>query len=97
MNQLSKELSTVDWKQLAGWLDVNLGKIDGIEARCLREGGDLASCYRSSLVWHLCQSAVGTVEDLIQDIEKALKEMDKNLQASKIHQLDLGKIIAIYV
>ena len=65
--------------------------MDGIETKCNREGGsDLAMCYRSSLVWTFCQSTTGTVQAVGEEIAKALERMDKNLQASRIRQLNIG-------
>ena len=90
MAKIARELDTVNWKTLAGWLDIQQGKVDGIEARCLRDGGEVAECFRINLVRTFCVSEGVTAEMAREKIAQALKEMGKNLQASKIRQLELG-------
>ena len=90
MAKIAGELDTVDWKTLAGWLDIQQGKVDGIEAKCLRDGGELAECNRINLVRTFCVSEGVTAEVAREKIAQALEEMGKNLQASKIRRLELG-------
>jgi hypothetical protein len=89
--KIAGELGGVDWKTLAGWLDVQHGKVDGIEAKCLRDGGELAECYRINLVRTFCESEGVTAEVAGEKIANALQKMGKNLQASNIRQLELGQ------
>ena len=88
--KIAGELGTVDWKILAGWLDIQQGSVDGIEAKCLRDGGDLAKCYRSNLVRTFCVSEGVTAEVARKEIAQALEEMGNKLQASNVRQLELG-------
>ena len=88
--KIAGELGGVDWKTLAGWLDVQQGKVDGIQAKCLRDGGELAECYRINLVRTFCESEGVTAEVAGEKIANALQKMGKNLQASNIRQLELG-------
>ena len=82
----------MDWKTLADWLDVDHQIIQGIETKCLRDGGDLAKCYRRDLVWAFCQSTGGTVDSVREKMAEALeKNMKKKLQADNIRRLNLGK------
>ena len=90
MAKIAGELGTVDWKILAGWLDVPQGKVDGIETKCLRDGGELAECYRINLVRTFCVSEGVTAEVARKEIAQALEIMGNKLQASNIRQLDLG-------
>lgn len=93
MTTIAEELATViNWEALAGWLDVKQGKIDGIDSNCKVKGGNVAECCRSMLVRTFCESLKsGTVKDVVENIAEALEKMGKNLQASKIRKLDLGK------
>lgn len=93
MNQIAEVLASVrNWEALAGWLDVKQGKIDGIESNCKGKGGDVAECYRSTLVRTFCESLKsGTVKDVVEKIAQALEKMGNNLQAGKIRKLDLGE------
>lgn len=91
MTEIAEELATVEWETLAGWLDVEQGKIDGIESNCRGGGSDPAQCFRNKLVRTFCESKSGSIQDVIEEIAKALERMNKNLQASKIRKLDVGK------
>ena len=89
MVKIAEELGTVDWRTLAGWLDIQQEKMDGIEAKCLHDGGELA-CYRINLVRTFCESEGVTAEVARVKIAQALDKMGKNLQASVIGQLELS-------
>ena len=90
MVKLAKELGTVDWNILAGWLDIQQGKVDGIQAQCLRDGGELAQCYRINLVRTFCESEDVTAEVTREKIAKALVDMGQNNKAGNIRRLELG-------
>ena len=92
MAKIAKELGTVNWKILAGWLDIPQGKVNGIEAKCLHDGGELAECCRNNLVRTVCVSEGVTAEMARKKIAKALEEMGNKLQASNIKQLKLGNL-----
>ena len=92
MAKIAGELGTVDWKTLAGWLDIPQGKVDGIEAKCLRDGGEVAECYRINLVRTVCVSEGVTAEVAREKIAKTLEEMGNKLQASNLRQLKLGNL-----
>ena len=92
VTKIAEELSTVDWKQLAGWLDVPHGKVEGIQAKCLRGDGDLLACYNANLVRVYCDFNGGPIQSIVEDIAQALEKMDKNLQASKLRKLELGML-----
>ena len=84
------------WETLAGWLNVKQGKVERIKTNCLKEGGDLAECYRRNLVLTLCDTTRGTVHDIRREIITALEKMNMVQQADNIRQLDIGKRIHLY-
>ena len=81
------------WETLAGWLNVEQGKVEGIKTKC---GGYLAECYRRNLVLTLCDKTRGTVHDVSREIITALEKMNMIQQADNIRQLDIGKRIHLY-
>ena len=89
VQQIVSELGSVDWKVLAGWLDVGT---DGIEENCLKQGGDLATCYRRSLVKRYCEKTDHSPRQVADDMANVLENhMRMKKQANKLRQLTFSK------
>ena len=90
VQQIVSELGSVDWKVLAGWLDVGT---DGIEENCLKQGGDLATCYRMRLVKRYCDKTAHSPRQVADDMADVLENRMsiKKKQAGKLRQLTFSK------
>ena len=81
-----------NWEELSGWLNVKSSVVDGIKENCLKQGGDLATCYRMRLVKHYCEKTAHTPRQVADDMANVLEtNMINKLQADKLRKLKLSK------
>ena len=85
-----------NWETLSGWLDEDTNII---KATCFTEHhGDLALCFRMSLVRRYCDTTARTPRQVADDMADVLENrMRMKKQADKLRHLELGKLCSYTV
>ena len=86
MNKIAKVLTEVDWEQLAGELNIELGTRNTISADCKLGSGAIAVCCRRGLVQYYCDSTALELEQVVENIAQALERMEKRTQAKTLRK-----------
>ena len=81
-----------NWEELSGWLNVKSSVVDRIKENCLKQSGDLGTCYRMKLVKRYCEKTAHTPRQVADDMANVLEtNMTNKLQADKLRKLKLSK------
>ena len=94
LEKIVKVLTEVnDWENLAGWLNLGRGVINGLKTHCLREGDGLAGCYHRKLVTAYCDETGRSSVEVAHDIAHILEsDMASKSQADRLRSLFFGKL-----
>ena len=88
MNKIAEVLTEVkDWEGLANELNAKRGTTDGFKTTCRADTSSLAKCYRRELVNWYCDSTGYELGVIVENIAKALEELDHKRQAAELRAL----------
>ena len=100
--KISSVLADVkNWEQLADRLNMDALVVEGVKARCwdkYTNNVEREKCYRSELVQYLCdQQQPNGPNEVAENIAVELESMNMRPEAETLRQLELGKVIEIYL